>query len=174
MTTPRIFGREAELAEADAALAAASAGQPRALLIGGDAGIGKTTFATAVGARAAELGFSVLVGQCLDIDAGVPFSAVREALRPRVRAALQQGSARPMTERVAATLSQPSSSAAPEVALLEDVRLVVGELAEDGPLMLVLEDMHWADRSTQDLAVALARSLSGSRAAGADLSAATS
>ena len=45
---------------------------------------------------------------------------------------------------------------------MEDLRLVAAELSQEAPLMLVLEDLHWADRSTQDFAVAAARTLGGS------------
>ena len=136
MTGHAIFGREAELTEVDTALEAVAAGQPRALLIGGDAGIGKTTLASAVAARAADRGFTVLTGQCLDIDSGVSFAAAREALRPHLPAGA-------------------------DAAVLDDIRLAVCELAALGPVLLLLEDLHWADRSTQELTVALARTVTG-------------
>ncbi len=138
MTGHAIFGREAELTEVDVALEAVTLGQPRALLIGGDAGIGKTTLALAVAARAQDRGFTVLSGQCLDIDTGVSFAAVREALRPH------------LPVRVDA-----------DNAVLDDIRMAVCDLAAQGPVMLLLEDLHWADRSTQELTLALARSVTG-------------
>ena len=62
MHTPSdgLFGRDRELDEADRALATTASGEPQALLIGGDAGIGKTTFVHALGQRARERGFAVL------------------------------------------------------------------------------------------------------------------
>ena len=76
-----LFGRERELAEADVALAAAAAGTPQALLVGGDAGIGKTSFVAAVSSRARDQAFTVLTGHCLDIETGDPLAPLREALR---------------------------------------------------------------------------------------------
>ena len=55
--------RDREFAEADEALAAAASGVPQALLVGGDAGIGKTTLISHVANRAREKGFTVLTGQ---------------------------------------------------------------------------------------------------------------
>jgi DNA-binding CsgD family transcriptional regulator/tetratricopeptide (TPR) repeat protein len=151
-----LFGRDRELAEADVTLATAASGTPQALLIGGDAGIGKTSLVNEVARRAAELGFTVLTGHCLDVDTGVPFGPVREALRVGVSGRTDE-SLPPVTRRLAPFLR---AHAGPGVdsptALLEGLCLVVAELAREQPLMLVLEDMHWADRSTQDFAVAMA------------------
>ena len=80
-------GRDEELALADgllrATLADAGDADPhvRALLVGGDAGIGKTTLVHALGARAAALGLGFTVGHCLDLATGPPFGPVTEALR---------------------------------------------------------------------------------------------
>lgn len=83
MQTPSggLFGRDRELDEADQVLATAASGVPQALLVGGDAGIGKTTLVARIGDRAREQGFTVLTGHCLDLDTGVPLQPVREALR---------------------------------------------------------------------------------------------
>ena len=127
-----LIGRDRELSEADEALDAAAFGMPQVLPVGGDAGIGKTSLVAAITDRARDLGFAVLVGHCLDIDDGV-------ALRP-------------VTRRLAPYLRGESDKAT-----VDDLCLVVGELVEAGPLMLVLEDLHWADRSSVDVATALAR-----------------
>ncbi len=153
-----LFGRERELAEADVALAAAADGTPQALLLGGDAGIGKTSFVGVVSARAAALGFSVLTGHCLDIETGEPLAPLREALRGAL------AGRRPETLPPVARRLEPYVSGAAkgvESGLVEALRLVVGELADEGPVLLVLEDMHWADASTRDIALALARTMVG-------------
>ena len=156
-----LFGRDRELVEADEALTHTLTGTPQALLLGGDAGIGKTTLVSSVAARARELGFTVLLGHCLDIDNGVPLLPVREALRGAVLAR-EVDTLAPVTRRLADFLlgGKPEASASP-AAILEDLGLVVVELAAESPLMVVLEDMHWADRSTQDFAVSLSRTMQG-------------
>jgi DNA-binding CsgD family transcriptional regulator/tetratricopeptide (TPR) repeat protein len=161
MPSSGLFGRDRELVEADDMLAHVAAGTPQALCLGGDAGIGKTTLVTGVAARAQERGFTVLVGHCLDIDNGVPLQPVREALRGAVAGRAADGLP-PVTGRLAGFLlgGKPDESASP-AAVLEDLSQVVRELSAESPLMVVLEDMHWADRSTQDFAVSLSRTVQG-------------
>ena len=158
MQTPSgaLFGRDRELDEADQVLASAASGVPQALLVGGDAGIGKTTLVARIGDRAREQGFTVLTGHCLDLDTGVPLQPVREALRGAV-ADRPAEELPPVTQRMAAFLT----SGAPhgEGSTIEDLGLVIDELAGESPLVIVLEDMHWADRSTQDFAVSLSRTM---------------
>ena len=159
--TSGLFGRDRELVETGDTLVQAASGTPQALLVGGDAGIGKTTLVSSVAEHARELGFTVLVGHCLDIDNGVPFQPVREALRGAV-VGKPADELPPVTARMAGFLlgGRPDESGSP-AAVLEDLSLVVGELGSGSPLMIMLEDMHWADRSTQDFAVALSRTMQG-------------
>ena len=79
-----LIGRDRELSEADGALDVAASGTPQVLLVGGDAGIGKTSLVAAAADQARELEFAVLVGHCLDIDDGVAQRPVREALRQAI------------------------------------------------------------------------------------------
>src|SRR4029079_5860264 len=76
-----LIGRDAEIDQADAALAEAASGTPQVLLVGGDAGIGKTTLVSSIADPARDHGFDVLVGHGLDIDDGTRMRPVREALR---------------------------------------------------------------------------------------------
>jgi DNA-binding CsgD family transcriptional regulator/tetratricopeptide (TPR) repeat protein len=159
---PRILlGRDRELAETDAALAASASGRPRAFLVGGDAGIGKTSLVAELSGRARDRGFSVLTGHCLDIEAGVPLDPVCEALRGAV-ADRREETLPPVTRRLTPFLrgnAAPTEHARPT--LFDDLRLAVAELTGEAPLVLVLEDMHWADRSTRDFALAQARTMQG-------------
>jgi DNA-binding CsgD family transcriptional regulator/tetratricopeptide (TPR) repeat protein len=150
-----LFGRDRELTEADEALAVAASGTPQVLLIGGDAGIGKTTLARAVADRARARGFMVFVGHCLDIDRGAALQPVREALRGAL-ALRPDDDLPPVTRRLAEFLRGGSQEAA-----RDDLGLAVAELVAESPLLLLLEDMHWADRSTQDLAVSLSHTALG-------------
>jgi DNA-binding CsgD family transcriptional regulator/tetratricopeptide (TPR) repeat protein len=137
-------------------LLAAASGTPQGLLVGGDAGIGKTTLTAAIADQARELGFSVSVGHCLDIDAGSALQPVREALRAAVtgRADEELG---PVTRRLAPSLREGA-----EATSVEELGLVVGELAAAGPVLLVLEDLHWSDRPTIEFATSVARTARGS------------
>jgi DNA-binding CsgD family transcriptional regulator/tetratricopeptide (TPR) repeat protein len=150
-----MFGRDRELAEAVTALEAAASGTPQVLLVGGDAGIGKTTLTSAIAEQARASGFSVLVGHCLDIDDGVALRPVREALRQAV-AGRDEGSLSPVTHRLARYLRGEV-----DAVTVDELALVVAEEVAEGPVLLVLEDLHWADRSTIDVATSLARTARG-------------
>ncbi len=136
-TTRGLFGRERELADANLALATAATGTPQALLVGGDAGIGKTSFVAAVSACATEQSFLVLTGHCLDIETGEPLAPMREALRGALMGRDPE-TLPPVARRLEPYLSGAAAGA--ESGLVEDLRLVVGELASERPVLLVLED----------------------------------
>jgi ABC-type microcin C transport system duplicated ATPase subunit YejF len=95
-----MFGRDRELAEALAALEAAASGTPQVLLVGGDAGIGKTTLTSAISDVAGAQGFRLLVGHCLDIEGRAELQPVREALRQAV-VGRADGDLPPVTRRLA-------------------------------------------------------------------------
>ena len=152
------LGRDEELVLADgllrATLADASQGDShvRALLVGGDAGIGKTTLVHAVGARAAALGLGFTVGHCLDLATGPPFGPVTEALRAIVD---QIGTRLDVVPAPAGWLAAdaPGSSEG----ALESLLLAAEALARAAPFVLTLEDLHWADTTVRDFTLALLR-----------------
>src|SRR5690242_11585872 len=73
-----LLGRGRETAELDEALGLAADGTPQVVLVGGDAGLGKTTLVVDLARRAVELGFTVATGHCLDLEAGISFAPVVE------------------------------------------------------------------------------------------------
>ena len=144
------MGRERELAQADEALQAALGGDVQVVLIGGDAGIGKTSLVDAVLDLAAARGFLTLEGHCLDTDTGIPLAPALEALRPLV-AEQARSADRPVAGRI-------SASTTPGV---DDLRQLVAESVHHGPTLIAIEDMHWSDPSTRDLCLAMARAVRG-------------
>src|SRR4051812_36864794 len=85
VSSPTFIGRAAELAALDAALARAADGQAGAVLVGGDAGMGKSRLVTEFERRAGAGGARVLVGECVDLAGGeLPYGPVVAALRPLV------------------------------------------------------------------------------------------
>jgi DNA-binding CsgD family transcriptional regulator len=154
--TAVLLGREREQAELYDALSLALKGSTQTVLLGGDAGIGKSTLVLDLARRAEELGFSVATGHCLDIDAGMAFGAVVEAVNDLL-AGVEDLDSRPCARRMRALLDPEVPQSPEPFRVLEDLRQTVIEAAGVGPLMLVLEDMHWAGRSTQDFAAALSR-----------------
>jgi ATP/maltotriose-dependent transcriptional regulator MalT len=160
ISSPRFVGRAGELARLEDALADAA---PRALLLGGEAGIGKTRLLFEFTTRAQAAGARVIVGSCLQVGEGaLPYAPVSQALRQLVReldpAALEQvvGPGRAELARLLPDLG-PAEATAPATGELARARLferllgVIERLAAERPLVLAVEDLHWADRSTLDL-----------------------
>lgn len=151
-------GRDEELALAGDLLRAtlADATSPeshaRALLVGGEAGIGKTTLVHALGVRAATLGLGFTVGHCLDLATGMPFGPVVEALRAHATH-LVAGSAEARSPAEWLATTAPSRATASLEQLLEAAE----SLADAAPFVLVLEDVHWADEGVRNWALALVR-----------------
>jgi len=144
-----IRGRSRELSTLTDAFSAACKGHAGAVLIGGDAGVGKTKLVGELVRQARRADAVVLTGSAIDIADAPPFWPVLSALRTAVRS-------RPGDE-VGALLAKwlerlPSARGdGPPVRLLDLLHQTITELAELKPVLLVVEDLHWADRSTRDL-----------------------
>ena len=164
-------GRAVELARLEAAMAAASAGRGGTVLVAGDAGIGKTRLADELAERALRGGATVLRGRCIDlVGSGLPYLPLVEALRPlRGSPALGDvpGGLGELA-RLVPELAVPAGAAAPtgadatdsQLRLFEAALAVLERLGAGGrPLLLVLEDLHWADASTLDLVAFLAHAV---------------
>ena len=149
MAVEGIRGRSRELSTLTDAFQAACDGRAGAVLVGGDAGVGKTKLVGELVRQARRADAVVLTGNAIDIADAPPFWPVLSALRTAVRS-------RPDDE-VGARLSQwlerlPSARGeGPPVRLLDLLHQTITELAELRPVLLVIEDLHWADRSTRDL-----------------------
>ncbi len=157
---PLLLGRDREIAAFRDALVVAETGSPQTVLVGGDAGIGKTTLVTEAARYAAELGYAVAIGHCLDLEAGISFAPVVEAVGVLLSGVEDLG-ARPSARRMRTLLDPDSPRSTEPFRVMEDLRQTILEAAAAGPVMVVLEDMHWADRSTQDLVLALSRTARG-------------
>jgi DNA-binding CsgD family transcriptional regulator len=156
-------GRAAELAALDAAFEPVRDGRPSTVLIGGEAGIGKSRLVGEFGTRArATAAARMLYGYCLELSAeGLPFAPFTGILRDLVRdlgadgvASLLPGQDTRELARLLPELGEPGVSADPAEArarMFEQVLALFEHLAESGPLVLVIEDAHWSDRSTRDL-----------------------
>ncbi|WP_233578954.1 AAA family ATPase [Micromonospora sp. BL4] len=159
-----LVGRQREIAVLRAALGRARAGEPSTVLVGGEAGVGKTRLLEEFAGWATDGGARVLVGQCLELgEAGLPFAPFAAALRAVLRAdgaevfaGYEAEFARLLPElgRVSAGLAAPAVAPltdAPRGYLFDLVAELFQRLADAQPLVLVIEDLHWADRSTRDL-----------------------
>ena len=123
------------------------AGSGATVLVAGEAGIGKTRLATELASRARDAGFDVLIGRSIDvIGTELPYQPIVEALRllgdPRRVDAGRAGS---------------------QLQVFEETLALLTERAASTPVLLVLEDLHWADATTLDLVVFLAHNLGDRR-----------
>ncbi|MEV4637384.1 AAA family ATPase [Actinoplanes sp. NPDC049548] len=162
-TSDVLVGREADLAALRDALKRIRGAEPSAVLVGGEAGVGKTRLVEEFGRVAVADGARVLTGQCLELgEEGLPFAPFAAALRELVRVdgvAVLDGREQDFA-RVLPELG-PAGEAVLETRrgyLFELVAALFGRVSAERPLVLVLEDLHWADRSTRDLIGFLVRS----------------
>src|SRR3954469_15068605 len=176
LVSPLFVGRETELATMTTALESAVAGTPTVVLLGGEAGVGKTRLVEEATERAHAAGARVLAGSCIELGGeGLPFGPLAHAFRTLMRDTPPDeldallGPARPEFARVLPDLDPDAALSTAPLAeggtarLLELALGVIERLAEDRPLMFVIEDLHWADRSTLDLVALLVRALRAAR-----------
>ena len=170
VTSSRLVGREGELAELEAAFADAESGAPSLALVAGDSGVGKTRLVAELVAGAEERGGHTLSGECVDLgDGELPYAPLLAALRPLARDDDAVLAALPAAARAELTPLMPALGEGPagphgrdpgaQGRLFEAVLTLLHELGERAPVLLVLEDIHWADSSTRALLAYLARSL---------------
>jgi DNA-binding CsgD family transcriptional regulator len=195
-------GRTAELERLRELIHAVAAGGAAAVLLSGDAGVGKTSLLGEAARRAGEEGMLVLLGRCVDLGTGaLPYLPFAEALSQLVRAGdaqqaeaeqaqgqpaqgrqtrggqagtterpeatpLAAGAAivrqvareRPGLARIAGGSGQapversPGDTGLDRLALFEAVSHILGRIGDEvAPLLMIIEDLHWADASTRDL-----------------------
>jgi DNA-binding CsgD family transcriptional regulator/tetratricopeptide (TPR) repeat protein len=181
LTSPTFVGRTEELARLAAAGERAAGDVPTSVLIGGEAGVGKTRLVGEVVAAARAAGMTVLHGGCVELGGeGVPFAPLVEALRAFVRdldepalARMVPGRSRVELARLLPELGPPAGPGAGDRAafggdpgpwseqgrLFELLLGLLERLGSERPALLVVEDLHWADRSTRDLLAFLVRNL---------------
>jgi DNA-binding CsgD family transcriptional regulator/tetratricopeptide (TPR) repeat protein len=174
MSSGRFVGREEELELLDAALALACEGRLAGVVVGGEAGIGKTRLVHEFVDRAAGAGARVLSGSCPAVaEGGVAFAPMVEALRGLVRQfsgpmldwLVGDGRAElalllpQLADRDVPPAPQRTGDAFGQQRLFGRLLDVLERLAGEEPVVLVIEDLHWADRSTRQLLSFLARNL---------------
>lgn len=171
-----LVGRDAELEELSSVLGVAGVGAARGgrhVLLAGDAGVGKTRLLQELVRRAGDAGWQSFVGHCLDFgDSALPYLPFSELL-DRVEAARPDVAERavhahPALARLRSGLrSDPGAAGDPTPApdpgpgpgrdgmergpLFAGVHALLEALAQEVPLLVVVEDAHWADQSTRDL-----------------------
>ncbi len=170
MTSARFVGRAEELAELQAALAEAAGSRPSLALVGGESGVGKSRLAEELTRHARASGARVLSGDCVELGQDeLPYAPLLTALRPLVRDAdpALDELAPPLRAALDAILPGLGTVAgtgdAPQSRVFEALLSLLEVLSEDGPVLLVVEDLHWADSSTRSFIGFLARTVCSER-----------
>ncbi|UQX05163.1 LuxR family transcriptional regulator [Streptomyces sp. RerS4] len=170
--SPVFVGRADELAVLLDALTRAADGEPQALLIGGEAGVGKTRLTEEFLCEADRRGAVVAVGGCVEIGAeGLPFAPFSTALRALLRRLPDQLAAAAAGQEDELARILPELGETPRgphdeestARLFELTARMLERLAADRTVVLVLEDLHWADTSTRHLLAYLLRTLGSGR-----------
>ncbi|MFD8499357.1 ATP-binding protein [Amycolatopsis sp. NPDC059657] len=155
----RLVGRDVELAALTKALDAAEAGQGRVVLLSGDAGIGKSRLAAQVLAEAEARGFAVLRGQAHALHVGLAYAPIVEAVRRHLATAPDPGWLLEGLADLGRLLADPRLPAVPPVGdpglertrMFEAVTRLVRRIAGRAPVLVFVDDLHWADRGTVEL-----------------------
>jgi tetratricopeptide (TPR) repeat protein len=165
-----LLGRGGELEALSRALEIAASGEGRVVAVLGEAGIGKSRLVGELATEAARRGASVLVGRSYESEQILPFGAWVDALRAgRIGedAALLDrlgGSLRAELARLLPEAGQPPAGAVADIRpVFESVAQMIGLLAERRPVVLMLEDVHWADEMSARLMAFVGRRLAGKR-----------
>ena len=167
LTTSPLVGRENELAALRRALRASEV-SGHSIVIGGDAGSGKTALLAAFLADVRGEGMTVVEGACVEIESRRPFGAFADVIASCERVFGADRVARSLSERGVSVrqLTSPGPSIAGARAgdryQMHGATLgLFADLTSDGPLAIVLEDLHWADDASLELFGYLTRRLRG-------------
>ncbi|WUJ78278.1 AAA family ATPase [Streptomyces sp. NBC_00377] len=171
--SPVFVGRAEESDTLNDALTRASAGEPQALLIGGEAGVGKTRLVEEFAAASRRRGAVVALGGCVEIGAdGLPFAPFSTALRALRRALPDEvaAAAAGQEEELARLLPELRETSPGRrhdeegmARLFELTARLLECVAAERTVVVALEDLHWADASTRHLLSYLLRTLRSGR-----------
>jgi ATP/maltotriose-dependent transcriptional regulator MalT len=170
LTSNHFVGRVGELAELELGWREAAERRPVVVLVGGDSGVGKTRLVGELEHRLAAENAIALRGESVEQgETELPYAPLLSALRPLVREQhpaleqLSQGSRNQLAALLPGLDDGRERASAPDgsgqLRLFEALLELIHVLSDIQPVLLTLEDMHWADRSTRTFVAFLARSL---------------
>jgi class 3 adenylate cyclase len=168
---PLLVGRDDELSALEDALLDANRGSSRFVVLTGEAGIGKTRLATDLMKRASKLGCTTMWGSCSEADLALPYLPLLEAVGNYLAGADvddiggRLGAARYELAQLFPQLatggagSPPGDPSQAKMRLFESIVSLLSIAAQRTGLLLVIEDIHWAESSSRELLDYLARRL---------------
>ncbi len=178
IASPVFVGRGEELQRLQAVLEGAGSGIVGTVIVGGEAGVGKTRLLAELRAGAESAGLRFLVGACVDLGDGArPYDPLVAALRPWLKGLSAEefsrivGPARSAVQQLIPDLETGSDGktavdtdmSSTQSTLYLQVLGLIERVATDAVTVIVLEDLHWSDRSTRDMLRFLVRNLTHGR-----------
>jgi len=172
---PVLVGREQELTVLEDALLAANRGEGQIVVLAGEAGVGKTRLASELQRRALKFGMAALWGGSSEAELALPYLPFLEAIGNylrRIDLEMLRQRLGPARHELALLFPQlesrqvaqdDSESVQAKLRLFEAILTLLDVPADESGLLLVIEDLHWADASTRELLDYLARRLRNTR-----------
>ncbi|MDQ6877225.1 MAG: AAA family ATPase, partial [Candidatus Dormibacteraeota bacterium] len=158
-----LVGRDQELSSLEDALLAACRGQGSVIVLAGDAGMGKSRLCAELATRAERIGATVMEGSCSEADLALPYLPFLEAIGNHLSTAASEDLRKRLgvhireLAKVFPQLAQDgpaekeTDSPESRLRLFEAILALLGVASEDRGLLLIVEDLHWADASTREL-----------------------
>ncbi|MHC3469412.1 ATP-binding protein [Streptomyces sp. 7R007] len=157
-----LYGREAELRLLSDLVSRSRGGEGGALLLRGQAGIGKTSLLHAARAAAVEQGCRALSALGVQSEASVPFAGLHQLLNPVLQDHAVALAAR-QQEALAAAFGATDGVAPGMFSVGLAALELISALAEEAPLLLVVDDAHWIDAASSEVLAFVARRLEAER-----------
>ncbi|HUF66851.1 MAG TPA: AAA family ATPase [Gemmatimonadaceae bacterium] len=184
MSPPPLIGRTAELTRFGTLLSDVAAGPGKTTILFGEGGVGKTRLLGAVATRARKRGFTVALGRAYPVETGVPYALFADGLHPLLAqidpaqlAVLTRGASAELAALFPGLYPQTSGNgrdavrvgadpAETKARLLWNFSQFLTRISSRQPLLLVLENLQWADASSLELFHFVARQIpSGAKVA---------
>jgi len=156
---PVIVGRDDLLELTERRLREVAGGHGHALLVAGEAGVGKTRLVGALERRAAVAGYRVVRAGTYPSDLQVPGAILVDLARVMLRTSGFEDAGTALANRLDESVSAQGDARRRRRMLVLDVAELLAELGTAGPLLFLLEDLHWCDDLTLEVLEALARRL---------------
>ena len=158
----QLLDRAAEVAAIAAAIESACAGSGSALLVEGVAGIGKTRLLTHACEQAARAGMTVLAARAAEFEDGYAWGVVRQLFEAEIRTGGRQRLADDAVALAALALTRDAPPGDEDsFAVLHGLYWLTADIAQQAPLLLAVDDLHWADQPSQRFVAHLAHRLEG-------------
>src|SRR6266576_2298672 len=159
--SPVLVGRDSELSTLEDALLASLRGDGGVVIVGGEAGMGKTRLVNTLASRARRLGCVVVAGGCTEAELSLPYLPFLEAIgnylakTDATELARRLGPAADELAQLFPQLGRPSAGATEaaqaKMRLFESILMLLRDAASQRALLLILEDLQWADPATREL-----------------------